>query len=57
MTLEEKTNDADSDDTDIIIEEEPVDELAILKKELEDVKDKLARSMACLLYTSPSPRD
>ena len=48
MTLEEKTNDADSDDTDIIIEEEQVDELVILKKELEDVKDKLARSMADL---------
>ena len=48
MTLEEKTNDADSDDTDIVIEEEPVDELATLKQELEDVKDKFARSMADL---------
>ena len=48
MTLEEKTVDANSDDEGIPSQDEPLDELSILKRELEDVKDKFARSMADL---------
>ena len=48
MSLEEKTEDANIDEDPLVSEDEPVDELLILKKELEDVKDKFARSMADL---------
>ena len=48
MSLEEKTEDANIDEDPLVSEDEPVDELLILKKELEDVKDKFARSMAAL---------
>ena len=48
MSLEEKTEDANIDEAPLVSEDEPVDELLILKKELEDVKDKFARSMADL---------
>ena len=48
MTLEEKSEDANNDEKPLILEDEPVDELSSLKIELEDVKDKLARSMADL---------
>ena len=48
MSLEEKTEDANIDEDPLDSEDEPVDELLILKKELEDVKDKFARSMADL---------
>ena len=44
MSLEEKTEDANIDEDPLVSEDEPVDELLILKKELEDVKDKFARS-------------
>ena len=48
MTLEEKSEEANSDDESVVPVEKSVDELSILKKELEDVKDKFARSMADL---------
>tara|TARA_B100001996_G_scaffold365475_1_gene335407 strand:+ start:404 stop:958 length:555 start_codon:yes stop_codon:yes gene_type:complete len=48
MTTEEKTEDAIDGDTPPVSEEEPMDELSILKNELEDMKDKFARSMADL---------
>ena len=48
MSLEEKTEDTNIDEDPLVSEDEPVDELLILKKELEDVKDKFARSMADL---------
>ena len=48
MSLEEKTEDANIDEDPLVSEDEPVDELLILKKELEDVKEKFARSMADL---------
>ena len=48
MSLEEKTEDTNIDEAPLVSEDEPVDELLILKKELEDVKDKIARSMADL---------
>ena len=48
MTLEEKSEDASTEEKPLILEDEPVDELSPLKKELEDVKDKFARSMADL---------
>ena len=48
MSSEEKTGDANSGDKSSVSEEEPVDELSLLKKELEDMNDKLARSMADL---------
>ena len=48
MSLEEKTEDTNIDEGPLVSEDEPVDELLILKKELEDVKDKFARSMADL---------
>ena len=48
MTTDEKTEDANEGDNVPISEEEPIDELSIAKKELEDMKDKFARSMADL---------
>ena len=48
MSSEEKTGDANNGDKSSVSEEEPVDELYLLKKELEDMNDKLARSMADL---------
>ena len=48
MTLEEKSEDANNDELSLILDNEPVDELSTLKIELEDVKDKFARSMADL---------
>ena len=48
MTLKEKSEDANSDGEVLVSEDESVDELSTIKKELEDVKDKLARSMADL---------
>ena len=48
MTIEEKSEDANNDEKPLILEDEPVDELSALKIELEDVKDKFARSMADL---------
>ena len=48
MSLEEKSEDAKNDEKPLILEEESVDELSTLKAELEDVKDKFARSMADL---------
>ena len=48
MSLEEKSEDANNDEKSLILEDEPVDELSTLKTELEDVKDKFARSMADL---------
>ncbi len=48
MSLEEKTEDANIVEEPLVSGNEPVDELLILKKELEDVKDKFARSMADL---------
>lgn len=48
MTLEEKTENANVEGEHPISEDEPVDELSTLKNELEDVKDKFARSMADL---------
>ena len=48
MATDEKTEDANEGDNVPIFEEEPIDELSIAKKELEDMKDKFARSMADL---------
>ena len=48
MTLEEKSEDANNEEKPLVLEDGPVDELSALKKELEDVKDKFARSMADL---------
>ena len=48
MSSEEKTGDANNGDKSSVSEEESVDELSLLKKELEDMNDKLARSMADL---------
>ncbi len=48
MSSKEKIEDANSDDEGIPSQDEPLDELSILKRELEDVKDKFARSMADL---------
>ena len=48
MSSEEKTENADSVDHDSAKEEDPVDELTALRQELEDMKDKFARSMADL---------
>ena len=48
MTLGEKSEDANNDEKPLILDDEPVDELSTLKIELEDVKDKFARSMADL---------
>ena len=48
MSLEEKSEYANNDEKPLILEDEPVDELSALKIELEDVKDKFARSMADL---------
>ena len=48
MSSKEKIEDANSDDEGISSQDEPLDELSILKRELEDVKDKFARSMADL---------
>ena len=48
MSLEEKSEDANNDENPLILEDEPANELSTLKAELEDVKDKLARSMADL---------
>ena len=48
MALEEKIVDANNDDEVLVSGDNPVDELSTLKKELEDVKDKFARSMADL---------
>ena len=48
MSSKEKTEEANSNDSSLVPEAESVDELSILKKELEDAKDKLARSMADL---------
>ena len=61
MSSEENIAESNSEDVEQPTAEETVDELSVLKLELEDMKDKFARSMAdldnCLLYTSPSPRD
>ena len=46
MSSEEKTEDANNGDESPVSEEESVDELSLLKKELEDMNDKFARSMA-----------
>ncbi|MBJ09294.1 MAG: nucleotide exchange factor GrpE [Euryarchaeota archaeon] len=48
MSLKEKSDEANSDDEPLVHDDKSVDELSILKNELEDVKDKLARSMADL---------
>ena len=48
MTLEEKSEDANTEEKPLILEDEPIDELSLLKKELEDMNDKFARSMADL---------
>ena len=48
MSSKEKIEDANSNDEGIPSQDEPLDELSILKRELEDVKDKFARSMADL---------
>merc|ERR1712178_54550 len=48
MSSKEKSEEANNNDSSLIPEAESVDELSILKKELEDAKDKLARSMADL---------
>ena len=48
MELEEKSEDANNDEKPLILEDEPVDELSTLKIELEEVKEKFARSMADL---------
>ena len=48
MSSKEKSEEANSNDSSLVPEAESVDELLILKKELEDAKDKLARSMADL---------
>ena len=48
MELEEKSEDANKDEKPLILEDDPVDELSTLKIELEDVKEKFARSMADL---------
>ena len=48
MSSEEKTEDANNGDKSPVPEEESVDELSLLKKELEDMNDKFARSMADL---------
>ena len=48
MTLDDKKDDANNDEKPQVSEKEPVDELTIVKKELEDVKEKFARSMADL---------
>ena len=48
MSSEEKTENADDVVHDSVTEEASVDELTALKQELEDMKDKFARSMADL---------
>ena len=48
MSSEEKTENADNDGHDSATEEDTVDELSELSQELEDMKDKFARSMADL---------
>ena len=48
MVIDEKTEDANLDEKTLVPEGEPVDELSNLRNELEDVKDKFARSMADL---------
>ena len=48
MELEEKFEETNNDDESVVPDEKSVDELSVLKKELEDVKDKFARSMADL---------
>ena len=48
MSSKEKSEEANSNDSSLVPEAESVDELLILKKELDDAKDKLARSMADL---------
>ena len=48
MVIDEKTEDANRDEKTQVPEGEPVDELSNLRNELEDVKDKFARSMADL---------
>ena len=48
MSSEEKTENADSVVHDSATEEDSVDDLIALKQELEDMKDKFARSMADL---------
>ena len=48
MSSEEKTENADGVVHDSVTEEASVDELTALKQELEDMKDKFARSMADL---------
>ena len=48
MSSKEKIEDANSEDEGIPSQDEPLDELSILNRELEDVKDKFARSMADL---------
>ena len=48
MSSEEKTENADNDGHVSATEEDTVDELSELNQELEDMKDKFARSMADL---------
>ena len=48
MVIDEKTEDANREEKTLVPEGEPVDELSNLRNELEDVKDKFARSMADL---------
>jgi len=48
MSSEEKMEDANNGDKVSVSDEDSVDELSLLKKELEDMNDKFARSMADL---------
>ncbi|OIR23180.1 MAG: nucleotide exchange factor GrpE [Marine Group III euryarchaeote CG-Epi3] len=48
MSSDENTEAAKKGDNSPVSEQEPVDELSLLKEELEDMKDKFARSMADL---------